>query len=274
MVYVCRNSDSSCCFRTNRLYCIDFVLLSDGNKFPPEWNTSLASDPCCSNQTMEQVFLPRDTQWFWTALCEWPWNFALSIQDFLMWAIRRCFISRVSSALATHRWAINYWDPRKRGRGWEERGRTVEREHIHGFLVYKPCSVSISLSKSTKRTRCTHEFQVSEAPRPRKYYRSSKFETLRCKQKVSGEESWEQKQNLLLRGPGHWTTPGRCFCVRWVGVFGGLLLFLCWSRSSPREDQPCPSSILTPQMSRADFPLREQEKKQKSVSPKAESSLS
>lgn len=42
-------------------YCIDFVPLSDGNKFPPEWNTSLASDPCCSDQTMKQVFLPRDT---------------------------------------------------------------------------------------------------------------------------------------------------------------------------------------------------------------------
>lgn len=73
IIHVCRNPDSICCFRVNRPYCIDSVLLSDGNKFPPQWNTSLASDPCCSDQTMEQVFLPRDTLWLlnhplWMAL--------------------------------------------------------------------------------------------------------------------------------------------------------------------------------------------------------------
>lgn len=73
IIHVRRNSDSICSFRAHRLYCIDFVLLSDGNKFPPEWHTSLASDPCCSRQTMEQVFLPSDTLWLldrplWMAL--------------------------------------------------------------------------------------------------------------------------------------------------------------------------------------------------------------
>lgn len=89
---------------------------------------------------------------FWTALYEWPWDFVLSIQDSLMWAIKRCFIARVSSAVATHQWTINYWDPRKRGGNWEERDKGEERESTHK-VPCREARLSISLSKNAQRTR-------------------------------------------------------------------------------------------------------------------------
>ena len=97
-------------------------------------------------------FLPEMPCAFWTALYEWPWDFVLSIQDSLMWAIKRCFIARVSSAVATHQWTINYWDPRKRGGNWEERDKGEERESTHK-VPCREAGLSISLSKNAQRTR-------------------------------------------------------------------------------------------------------------------------
>lgn len=148
-----------------------------------------------------------------------------------MWAIKRCFIPRVSSAAATHQWMINYWDPRKRGGNWEERDKGEARESIHK-VPCSPAVLGISLSRNAQWTRCTLATQIPSfwSPKTKELYWSSKCETSYCKQKVSGEDTCpEQKQNLLPRGPA--TETPRCFWFHWLHFFV-LILFCCVLRQT------------------------------------------
>lgn len=118
--HVCSISDSICASEPKGFIMLTFYsYLMPINSHQSETPVDPVT-PAVQIKQWSRVFLAQSLFGFGAVLREWPEDLAVSIQDLLMWAIRRCFISGLRSTFATHQWAINSWGPEagRLGRTW------------------------------------------------------------------------------------------------------------------------------------------------------------